>query len=147
MNTISNRFDRMVVPVLRRVALPALRISLGIVFLWFGALKLAGVTPVYDLIHATYSFLPTGPFVTILALWEMVIGIGLLTNKMMRTTLVLLWLQMAGTLAAPFLAPYLFIMHNNPLLLTTDGEFVVKNLVLIAASIAVGAYGTFKTKN
>src|SRR5437899_1402756 len=103
-----------------------LRIALGIVFLWFGALKLAGVTPVAELIAKTYSFLPAQQFVMVLGVWEVVIGVGLLLNKAMKFIIPLLWLQMAGTFFAPVLAPDIFFMHGNLFLLTTQGEFVVK---------------------
>lgn len=125
---------------MRRYGVTALRIALGLVFLWFGALKIFGVTPVTELIRATYSFFPTEPFILILGIWEVLIGVGLLFRLCLRTTLALLWLQMLGTLVAPLLAPELFFVNQNPLLLTLNGEFIVKNLVLIAAGLVIGGF-------
>lgn len=134
------KFDRVFIENMRKWGIPALRVALGIVFLWFGALKVLGVSPVVDLVRETYSFLPTDAFIMILGVWEAVIGLGLIFKKCLRCTLALLWLQMAGTLAAPLFAPTIFFVNGNPLLLTMEGEFVVKNLVLIAAGVVIGGH-------
>lgn len=117
-----------------------LRVALGIVFLWFGALKVLGISPVADIVSSTYSFLPQREFLLFLGIWEVLIGIGLLARIALRVTLALLWLQMAGTLIAPILNPALFFAGSNPFFLTSQGEFVVKNLVLIASSIVIGGH-------
>ncbi len=122
---------------MQRYGLTLLRISLGIVFLWFGALKIFGVSPVVSIISRTYFFFPTDTFVMILGVWEAIIGLGLIFKIALRWTLGLLWLQMAGTFVALVLDPTLFF-NGNVLLLTTEGEFVVKNLVLVTAAIVIG---------
>src|SRR3989344_2202542 len=134
-------FDRIFIKEMHRWGVPTLRVTLGIVFLWFGALKLIGASPVANLIAETYSFLPADLFLAVLGYWEIAIGLGLLLNFALRTTLALLWLQMFGTLASPLFNPELFFQNGNIFLLTTEGEFVVKNLVLIAASLVIGGYG------
>ncbi len=125
-------------------AVPTLRVCLGIVFLWFGLLKVFGVSPVVSLIQETYYFLPTGEFILVLGAWETVVGLGLILNIALRTTLALLWLQMAGTLFALILKPTMFFAGLNPLLLTVEGEFIIKNLVLISAGLVIGGYGVKK---
>jgi putative oxidoreductase len=137
MNMITNLFDTKVRPFMRRWGMTALRIALGIVYVWFGALKLTEVSPVVGLIHETYTFFP-GWFVTALAIGEIVIGLGLIFWVAPRTTVVLLWMQLAGTFGCFVLNPSLFFMHGNPLLLTMWGEFVVKNIVFVAAGLAIG---------
>ena len=119
---------------------PVLRVVLGVVFFWFGALKVLGESPVAELVETAYGFLPQAEFVLILGLWEMLIGLGLIFRFALRFVLALLWLQMAGTLLSPLLAPSLFFTSGNPLFLTVSGEFIVKNLVLIASSLVVGGY-------
>jgi uncharacterized membrane protein YphA (DoxX/SURF4 family) len=76
-----------------------LRIGLGVIFLWFGALKLfPGLSPAEVLVRKTTYFVDPDWFIPVLALWEMSIGIGLiLGGKFMRLTLLLLFLQMPGT--------------------------------------------------
>ena len=131
-------FDRKFINSMRACAIPTLRVTLGLVFLWFGALKVFGVSPVADLITSTYSFFPP-LFVMVLGIWEVAVGFGLIFRFALRSILALLWLQMAGTFASLVLNPTLFF-HGNIFLLTTEGEFVVKNIVLVAASLVVGGH-------
>ena len=134
------KFDRFFIEEMRDWGIPILRVSLGIVFLWFGALKVLGASPVEGLIAATYSFLPAKEFILILGVWEMAVGLGLIFKLALRVTLAFLWLQMLGTLATLFLEPSMFYAAGNPFLLTTEGEFVIKNLVLISAGLVIGGH-------
>lgn len=114
-----------------------LRITLGIVFLWFGALKLFGVSPVAELVGQSYHFLDLKTSMMVLGVWEVIIGLGLLFKFQLKFIIPLLWLQMAGTFFSAILAPSLFFASGNPLLLTMNGEFLVKNLVLATASFVI----------
>jgi putative oxidoreductase len=125
---------------LRRRSIPALRLALGLVFLWFGVLKLFGASPVTELLQNTYTFLPVQPFAIALGAGEVLIGIGLMLKRAMRCTLCLLCIHLTGTFIALWLAPALFFHRGNPLWLTADGEFVIKNMVLIAAALVIGGY-------
>ena len=135
------KFDKYFIKEMHKWALPVLRYSLGIVFLWFGLLKVAGVSPVAGLVSQAYSFLPAHGFLVFLGIWEVLIGLGLIFNVWLRATLALLWLQMLGTFTALILAPHMFFNDGNVFLLSTEGEFIIKNLVLIASSIVIGGYG------
>lgn len=147
MNELLKNFDRVFISEMHRWAIPALRVSLGIVFLWFGLLKVFGVTPVGSLVGATYSFLPQESFLLALGVWETVIGLGLIFKIALRATLALLWLQMAGTFFAVILSPAMFFNGGNPLLLTIEGEFVIKNLVLVASGLVIGGYEVRQKNN
>jgi uncharacterized membrane protein YkgB len=126
----------------------ALRAALGVVFLWFGVLKLVDETPISSLLEEAYPFLPHPEFQYVLGAWEVAIGIGLLlpllpigsdrAGVVTRVTLALLWAQMLGTFSAVVLAPRR-IFDGYPPLLTLEGEFIAKNLVLITAGLAIGA--------
>src|SRR5829696_3281090 len=92
--------DRRVTGWMAAHGLTLLRVALGIVFLWFGALKLVpGLSPAEDLAGRTIETLTTGlvpgsvalPF---LAAWEVAIGVGLLVGRWMRAVLLLLFVQM-----------------------------------------------------
>ena len=135
-----NRFDRRLIRSMHHSGIPVLRIALGLVFLWFGALKILGISPVSYLVANTYSFFPTEIFVSVLGALEVVIGLGLIFKLALRTTLALLWVQMLGTIISTLLNPAKFFTNENPLLLTMEGEFIVKNLVLIAAGIVIGGH-------
>ena len=83
-----------------------LRISIGIIFFWFGALKLfPGVSPAEALIRETLPFLPMNIFLPVLAIWEMIIGLGFIFGKFIRLTILLMFLQMGGTVSPIFLNP------------------------------------------
>ena len=135
-----NRLDRRLIKGMHNRGIPILRIALGIVFLWFGMLKILGFSPVTSLIAGTYSFFPSEFFIPALGILEVVIGLGLIFKLALRTTLALLWIQLIGTIISPLLNPAPFIANGNPFLLTMEGEFVVKNLVLIAAGIVIGGH-------
>jgi uncharacterized membrane protein YkgB len=73
----------------------------------------------------------------ILAVWETLIGIGLITNKFMRLTILLLFLQMPGT-ALPLIILPDVVWTVFPYGLTLEGQYIVKNLVLIGAGLVLG---------
>jgi len=116
-----------------------LRISLGIVFLWFGMLKFfKGLSPAEDLVRNTVYFFDPDFFLPVLAAWESLIGIGLITGKFLRVTILLLFLQMPGT-ALPLLILPEKVWTVFPYGLTLEGQYIVKNLVLIGAGLVIGA--------
>lgn len=137
-NTI-HRLDRRILEFLRRAAVPALRISLGIVFIWFGVLKIVGQTPVADLVASTVYWVDPDAVVPVLGAFEVAVGLGLLFGRALRVVLALFCLQMVGTFLVLVLLPDVAFQDSNPLLLTTEGEFVVKNLVLLSAGLTIGA--------
>ena len=145
MENLFYKFDQFFIGRMHRWGIPILRFTLGTVFLWFGSLKIFNVSPVAGLIAGTYSFLPLQTFMAVLGVWEVIIGIGLIFKLSLRITLAFLWIQMAGTLFSLILNPSIFFQGGNLLLLTTEGEFVVKNLVLIAAGIVIGGYEVLPT--
>ena len=131
--------DGAVTTVLERYGITALRIALAVVFIWFGTLKVIGRSPVEDLVKDTIYFLPEDTFFIIIGVWEIIIGIGLLIPVALRFTLLLFWLQMAGTFLSLIILPGRAFQDGNPLLLTVTGEFIIKNLVLIAAGLVIGS--------
>lgn len=133
------RLDRGIARLLERHALPTLRVALGAVFLWFGALKLLGRSPIADLVANTAYWLDPADALLLLGVWEVAIGLGLVFGAALRSVLLLLWVQLIGTFLVLVLRPDVAFQAGNPLLLTVEGEFVVKNLVLIAAGMAVGS--------
>ena len=122
---------------LDKIAIPLLRLSLGIVYIWFGALKIFGVSPVSDIVAKTLWPLPENVSVPLMGLWEVTIGIGLLLRMALKAILPLFFLQIAGTFMTFLRAPEEVFQDNNPLLLSKEGEFALKNLVLLSAGLAV----------
>jgi len=139
MRSLVERFDEIIIPFLRRWGVPSLRVSLAIVFIWFGALKILGVSPVVDLVASTVYWVDPDWFVPALGVVEVLVGLGLLFNRFIRAVLLVLALQMVGTFLVFFLLPDIAYQDGNPLKLTVEGEFILKNLVLLAAGMVVGA--------
>ena len=103
-----NRIDTLLTRWMAANALTVVRIGLGIVFFWFGALKLfPGLSPAEELVRNTTAFVNPVWFIPLLAVWEMMIGLGLISGKAMRLTLLLLFLQMPGTAMPLIVATYL----------------------------------------
>lgn len=137
-------FDRRVTGWMAQNGLRLLRVSLGLVFLWFGVLKFfPGLSPASDLAARTmdvlsFGVIPAGVSVPLLAAWESLIGLGLLFGIFMRGTLLLLAVQMAGTLMPLVLFPDEVFSHT-PYAPTLEGQYIIKNAVLISAAIVLGA--------
>ena len=131
--------DDRVVRFMSAYGLTLLRLALGLVFIWFGVLKIVGQSPVGDLVADTVYWLPADPFVRFLGVWEVAIGVGLLLGIALRLVLLLFFLQMAGTFLVLVILPDQAFDGRNPLLLTVLGEFVIKNLVLIATGLVLGS--------
>jgi len=144
MPTWLDRLDRRITETMARFGVPFLRVSLGIVFLWFGALKFfPGLSPADQLASRTISALTLGIVpgdvaVLVLAVWECAIGLGLILGVFLRLTLLLLFLQMLGTFTPLLLFPD-ETFTRFPYAPTLEGQYIIKNLVLIAAGIIIGA--------
>lgn len=139
-----DRIDRALTAWMARNGIRFLRISLGVVFLWFGALKFfPGLSPAQTLAADTMSLLSLGLLppalgVGILAVWECLIGVGLIAGAFLRATLFLLWLQMLGTITPLFLFPEQ-CFTVVPFAPTLEGQYIIKNLVLVTAGLVIGA--------
>ncbi len=130
--------DRAITSWMARYGMVIMRVGLGIIFFWFGALKLVpGLSPAEDLVRNTIYFIDPDIFLPILAVWEMAIGIGLIFGLFMRLTLLLLFLQMPGTAMPIFVLPEV-VWTSFPFGLTIEGQYIIKNLALIGAALVLG---------
>lgn len=136
---IYEQIDQQITGFLARHSISLLRWSMGIVFIWFGALKfIPGLSPAEGLIRASVPLVPMEIFIPLLASWEIIIGIGLISNRWMRTTILLLLLQMIGTISPLFVRPDL-VWIAMPFGLTMEGQYIIKNLVLVSAALVIGS--------
>ena len=155
MTALARRLDTLdarIASTLRRHGVRLLRIAIGLVFLWFGALKLVpGLSPAEALVKATVPFVDADAFYPILAVWEVLIGAFLLFRPTVRAALLLLALQMPGTFLPLVVLPevcfsaYPFASPLDAFALTMEGQYIVKNIVLITAGIVVG--GTVRRRS
>ena len=133
-----NRLDEQIINFMSGYGITILRIGLGIIFFWFGMLKFfPGLSPAEELVRNTVYFIDPDLFIPVLALWESLIGFGLISGKFMRTTLLLLFIQILGT-ALPLIILPEQVWAVFPFGLTLEGQYIVKNLVLIGAGLVLG---------
>jgi uncharacterized membrane protein YkgB len=114
-----------------------LRYALAIIFIWFGALKPLDASPANDLVRRTIYWFPPEVFLPILGWWEVAIGVCFLFRPLLRIGLFLLFLQMPGTFLPLVILPER-CFERFPFVLTMEGQYIVKNLVLIAAALVIG---------
>jgi uncharacterized membrane protein YkgB len=145
MHSRLDRLDLAISGIMGRVGLPMLRIGLGIVFVWFGALKFLGLSPAADLVARTvYWGVDPALFIPVLGWWEVIIGVCLmdpgrifgLGRWLTRAGIFLLLLQMPGTFLPLVLLPE--ITWQRPLVPTIEGQYILKNLVIIGAALFLG---------
>ena len=117
--------DRYIAGWMERYGHMLLRFSLAMVFIWFGALKPFGLSPAQELVSRTVFWFPPEVFVPILGWWEVAIGVGLL------------FLQMPGTALPLVLLPEI-CFTDFPHALTLEGQYIIKNLILISAALVIG---------
>jgi uncharacterized membrane protein YphA (DoxX/SURF4 family) len=139
-----DRLDRRITETMADHGLTLLRMALGVVFLWFGALKFfPGASPAETLAGQTietltFGAIPQDVALMILAVWEVAIGMGLLVGRWMRAVLLLLFVQMLGTITPLFLFPSeTFTIF--PIAPTLEGQYIIKNIVIVSAAIVLGA--------
>ncbi len=147
MHSLTRRFERIDTEItgwMARNSITLLRIGLGIIFLWFGLLKFfPGLSPAQDLATRTIaalSFGLVGPALSlpILATWEVLIGLGLIVGRWMRVILLILGAQMLGTITPLLLFPS-ESFTLAPFAPTLEGQYMIKNIVLVAAALVIGA--------
>ncbi|MGC4942268.1 DoxX family membrane protein [Kribbella sp. DT2] len=123
-------------------SITALRISMGAVFVVFGALKyFPGVSPAQDLTVTTidlitFGLVPATPALILTATLECLIGLGLLVGRGLRTTVYLLAVQLLGILSPLLVLPDRLFSgpHHAP---TLEGQYVLKDLILVAAAMVI----------
>jgi uncharacterized membrane protein YphA (DoxX/SURF4 family) len=139
-----DRIDRRITRWMADHGLTLLRMAIAIVFLWFGVLKFfPGASPAEQLAGRTIEALTLGAIpqdvaLRILAVWEVAIGVGLFIGRWMRAVLLLLFVQMLGTITPLFLFPAeTFTVF--PIAPTLEGQYIIKNVVIVASAIVLGA--------
>ena len=134
--------DRQISTFMGRWGTLALRLSFGIIFIWFGILKPFGLSSAEPLIMATVPWLPLfdgGTWVDIIGWWEVLIGVAFLFRKTVRIAIALLAMQMVGTFMPLVVLPDVtFQAGHIPYGPTMEGQYIIKNLMIISAALVVG---------
>lgn len=133
-------FDVWLVDATKRVGLRYLRYSVAIVFIWFGALKIFGVSPANAIVVGTATWFDPSWFLPTLGVWEVVIGVCFIYPRLVRLGILMIIPQMIGTFL-PFIAlPHLTVQGGNILTPTLEGQYIIKNFVIICAAMVIGSH-------
>jgi len=129
--------DTCIVVWLEQYGILSLRFSLAIVFIWFGMLKVIGGSPATELVKNIVYWVNPSWFIPFLGWWEVIIGVCFLWTPLLRLGIFLMMIQMAGTFLPLVLLPSV-VYEGSVVRLTLEGQYIVKNVVLIAAALVVG---------
>ncbi|MGP1272932.1 MAG: hypothetical protein ACTS22_06330 [Phycisphaerales bacterium] len=139
--------DRLIARFMRRYGHGALRYSLAVIFVWFGLLKPLGLSPAEPLVLMTVDWMPVlsaEAWVSVIGWWEVAIGMMFLLRPMLRFAIGLLALQMVGTFLPLVIVPSATFQEGRiPYGLTMEGQYIVKNLLIISSAMVIG--GTVRT--
>ncbi len=134
-----DKIDKKIVNFMKLIGLPFLRISLAVIFIWFGILKPLHLSTANELVTNTVYWVDPSWFIPFLGWWEVLIGVCLLYKPLLRFGIFIMFLQMIGTFLPLVLLPDM-IYIKFPFVLTLEGQYIIKNLVLIAAAIVIGSH-------
>jgi uncharacterized membrane protein YkgB len=134
--------DTRLIHFFRKISIPVARISLFVVFFWFGLLKVVGLSPasalVQRLFEHTIPFISFSAFLVGFGLFECLIGILFLIKGAERIVIPLLLIHMITTVGPLVLLPT--ETWQRFLVPTLEGQYIIKNLVIIATGIALAAH-------
>lgn len=141
--------DQQIAAFMRRWGILALRVSLAVIFVWFGILKPLELSPAAPLVRATVGWMPLlspDGWVAVIGWWEVAIGVTFLFRRTVRIAIALLALQMGGTFLPLVLLPEVaFQAGHIPYAPTMEGQYIIKNLLIISAALVIG--GTVRERH
>ena len=118
-----------------------IRISLFIIFFWFGFLKIINLSPAQELVMDTVYWMPfldAATWTIIIGIWEVFIAIFFLFKRTTLIAMVLLLIQMTGTFLPLVILPEVTFQNSNPFLPTLEGQYIIKNIIIITAALIIG---------
>lgn len=134
--------DRAIIETLRKISIPLAHIALFVVFFWFGALKVIGNSPanplVATLLERTLPFITFNQFIVLFGIYEMIIGLAFLIPHLERLAIALLVPHMITTLMPLILLPA--VTWQGWFVPTLEGQYIIKNLVIIGLAIALASH-------
>jgi uncharacterized membrane protein YkgB len=136
MTNIFNSFYYSFSEKIEKYSIVIMRIALAIVYIWFGGLKIIGLSPAGDLVEHTVFWFKPQIFIPVLGLCEVIIGLGLLIKRFVPITILLLLLHMIATLF-PLVILTDACFDTFPYRPTLVGQYIIKNLVLVAGALVI----------
>ncbi len=133
--------DLMFLRFFKKIQGPVSRIAIFVVFFWFGILKVLGFSPaegiVEDLLLSTIPFMEPSTFILLFGIFEVLIGTMFLIKGLEREVIPLLALHMVTTFMPLVFLPT--VTWSGFLIPTLEGQYIIKNLVIIATAIGIAA--------
>jgi len=131
-----DRVDRAVIRVLHRHGHRLHRVSLGLLFVWFGLLKPFGHPTATSVLGRSIYWGDPSTMVLVLGWWEVAIGLCFLYRPLVRLALALLVIRLPGILLAFVIEPDVLFVRF-PLAPTPEGQYLIKDLALFFAALAI----------
>lgn len=141
MKNLYLKIDQEIAKWMRVWSTPAIRISFGIIFIWFGILKPFGISSAEGLLKATVIWLPFGTpefWLMVIGWWEVAIGVTFLFPQTTKVAIALLFLQMFGTFMPLVLLPEVTFQNGNIFTPSLEGQYIIKNVMIISAALVLG---------
>lgn len=143
--------DQHIASFMSRWGIFALRISMAIIFIWFGILKPFGISPAEPLVLMTVDWMPVfeaRTWLEIIGWWEVAIGLTFLFHKTLRIAIALLAMQMGGTFLPLLILPEITFQAGAwPYAPTMEGQYIIKNLLIISAALVIGGTARNRRKS
>ena len=117
------------------------RIPLFIIFFWFGFLKIIDLSPAQQFVQDTVYWMPflsAADWTVVIGIWEVFIAIFFLFKRTTFIAMILLIIQMTGTFLPLVILPDVTFQNSNPLLPTLEGQYIIKNIIIITAALIIG---------
>lgn len=136
------KLDIELIQFFKRVSMPVARFGLFVIFFWFGILKVISLSPATNLVQKlfieTVPWMQFSTFLILFGLFECLIGILFLFPGFERIVIPMLLLHMIATFMPLFLLPEM--TWSGPLVPTLEGQYIIKNMVVIAAAVGIAAH-------
>ena len=117
------------------------RIPLFIIFFWFGFLKILDLSPAQQFVQDTVYWMPflsAADWTVVIGIWEVFIAVFFLFKRTTFIAMILLLIQMTGTFLPLVILPDVTFQNSNPLLPTLEGQYIIKNIIIITAALIIG---------
>ena len=118
-----------------------IRIPIFIIFFCFGFLKIIDLSPAQQLVKDTVYWMPflsAESWTYVIGVWEVLIAICFLFKRTTLIAMILLFLQMSGTFLPLLILPEITFQNSNPFLPTLEGQYIIKNIIIITAALMIG---------
>lgn len=121
---------------LKKKAIALLIYVIAFIYVWYGLLKVFGHSPVQDLVVQSTSWIFPKEFVFVLGIWEVMIGVLLFIKPLRRYGIWLFFPQVLGTFL-PLITNPEDCFVKFPFIITLEGHYIFKNLIMIAAVLVI----------